>query len=251
MIVPFAMVTLTATVFIFVPGTQLEGPFGNVFFALGGLLALVFLGCYILALRMVVLELRRSLMDEYSNPSDFPRQYANGILWLPLAHLLVSWIASLIGTPGALSIGFLAMSVFSVVFLIGILPTHRSLDVEQLERALEADEAPAPESAVIQSEEHTEEIVRAIRKFVEEERGYLDEHLTLTSLARSIGYNRTYVSAVLTERLGGFFVYVNRCRLSHADRLQRENPGISVSELIDSSGFSRTTYYKVKKELDK
>lgn len=106
------------------------------------------------------------------------------------------------------------------------------------------EDAPAVEA------EHAEEIVRAIRQFVEKEEGYLDEHLTLTSLSRSIGYNRTYVSAVLTERLGGFFVYVNRCRLAHADRLQAENPGISTSELIDRSGFSRTTYYKVKKQLE-
>lgn len=55
---------------------------------------------------------------------------------------------------------------------------------------------------------------------------------------------------MLSERLGGFFVYVNRCRLAHAARLQKERPDISVSELIDASGFSRTTYYKVRRELD-
>ena len=100
------------------------------------------------------------------------------------------------------------------------------------------------------SEKRKDEIVAAIRKFVEGQQGYLDQHLTLTSLSRSIRYNRTYVSAVLTDRLGGFFVYVNRCRLAHAARLQVERPDISVSELIDASGFSRTTNYKVRKQLE-
>lgn len=249
LIVPFALVALTATVLVFVPGTQLQGSFCRVFFAVGGALALVFLLCFFLALRMIVKEIRRSMMDEYSNTNDFPRQYASGILWLPLVHLAVSWTAATIGTLWALAAGCVLMSVLSVILLISILPTHRTLDVEKLEKAVAAEIASASEDVPPQSIEHSDQILRAIRRFVEDEQGYLDEHLTLTSLARSIGYNRTYVSAVLTEQLGGFFVYVNRCRLSHAARLQVEEPGISTSELIDRSGFSRTTYYKVKKEL--
>lgn len=241
LLAPFTVVALTATVLVFVPGTQLEGRFCSIFFAAGGLLALVFLGCFFLALRMVILELYRAARDEFSNPNDFPHRYASGAVWICIAHLLVSWTATLIGTPLSMSIGFVAMSGLSMGLLISILPTHRTLAVEQLEKSA----APEPVSAAKE-----EEIVRAIREFVEQEQGYLDEHLTLTTLAQRIGYNRTYVSAALTEHLGGFFVYVNRCRLSHAARLRVENPGISVSELIDASGFSRTTYYKVKKELE-
>lgn len=252
LILPFAVMTLTATVFIFVPGTQLQGEFCRVFFAVGGVLALVYLGCFFLALRMVIRELRRSLMEEYSNPNDFPRQYASGIVLLSVTHLAVSWIVAFVGTPPALTVGCVLMSVLSVILLISILPTHRSLDVEKLEKVLEAEmaQSAAAEETPAVEPEHAEEIVRAIRQFVEKEEGYLDEHLTLTSLARSIGHNRTYVSAVLTERLGGFFLYVNRCRLAHAERLQAENPDISTSELIARSGFSRTTYYKVKKQLE-
>ncbi len=250
LIVPFAAVALISTLLIFIPGTQLEGVFCRTFFAVGGVLALVFLGCFFLALRMIVLELRRAAKEEYSNPNDFPRQYASGVLWIALVHLAVSWVAAYIGSPLSLSLGVLALSVLSVVILIGVLSPHRTLEVEKLEKALEAEVPPARAEVEPLSDERTEAILSAIRRFVEEEQGYLDEHLTLTSLARSIGCNRTYVSAVLTEQLGGFFVYVNRCRLSHAARLQVENPDISVSELIDRSGFSRTTYYKVKKELD-
>lgn len=252
LIAPFAVVALTATVLVFLPGVQLEGVFCNVFFAAGGLLALVFLGCFFLALRMVALELWRAVRDEYSNPNDFPHRYASGIMWVTLAHLAVSWVAAFVGTQMSLAVGFVLMSVLSVMLLISILPTHRSMNVAQLEKAMEPESEPEEDAfeSDAQSDEHTELILHDIRQFVEEEQGYLDQHLTLTTLARSIGHNRTYVSAVLTEQLGGFFVYVNRCRLAHAARLQVENPDISVSELIDASGFSRTTYYKVKKELE-
>lgn len=240
LIFPFAAMAVFSTVLVFIPGTQLQGTFSRAFFAIGGTLALIYLGCYFLAIRMIVLELRRSLQEEYSNPNDFPRQFASGILWIPLVHLAVSWAGAYVGTNLSLAICLLSLSAISVVFLIGVLPPHRSADVHST----------AEKEADVLPEDRKDEIERAVRHLVEDEKAYLDQHLTLTGLSRSIGFNRTYVSAVLNERLGGFFVYVNRCRLAHAARLQVERPDISVSELIDASGFSRTTYYKIRKQLE-
>lgn len=267
--IPFAVVAVIATVLVFIPGTQLQGVFCRVFFAVGGTLGLVYLLCFIMALRMIVQELRRSMEEEYSNPNDFPQRFASGIMWIPLVHLAVSWITTYIGTPVAMSIGLLALSGISIALLIGVLSPHRAIEVDQLEKMLEPSKTPSPEitseaapeavseassvaeeSAESLSEERKDEIAKAIRYVVEEKQGYQDQHLTLTDLAHKVGYNRTYVSAVLKERLGGFFVYVNRCRLAHAARLRAEQPGISVSELIDASGFSRTTYYKIRRQLE-
>ncbi len=240
LIVPFAAMAVFSTVLVFIPGTQLQGNFCRAFFAVGGTLALVFLGCFCLAIRMIVLELRHSMEEEYSNPNDFPRRFASGILWIPLAHLAVSWAGAYVGSNVSLAICLQALSVISVVFLIGVLPPHRSADVRSLEK--ESDALP---------EERKDEIERAVRHLVEEEEAYLDQHLTLTGLSHSIGFNRTYVSAVLNERLGGFFVYVNRCRLSHAAKLRVAHPEMPIGEIIEDSGFgSRTTYYKIRKQLE-
>ena len=250
LIVPYVVITLFSTVLVFLPDTQIQGLFSQVFVSVVGTLALIFLGCFCLAIRMIVLELRHSLEEEYSNPNDFPRQFASGILWIPLVHLAVSWAGASLGTHVSLAICLLLLSAISVVFLIGILPPHRSADIRSLEDAMEAEVAPVEKETDALAEDRKDEIEKAVRHLVEEEKVYLDQHLTLTSLAHSIGFNRTYVSAVLNERLGGFFVYVNRCRLAHAARLQVERPDISVSELIDASGFSRTTYYKIRKQLE-
>ena len=94
------------------------------------------------------------------------------------------------------------------------------------------------------------DIADAIRNYVEDKQGYLDCHLTLASLSRSIGINRSYVSAVITERFGGFFAYVNRCRLDHLAQLKKEDPALSVADLTVASGFgSRQSYYNVRKQL--
>lgn len=250
LIVPFATVALATTVLVFIPGTQLQGALCRAFFTVGGTLALVYLGCFFMAIRLIVRELRRSMEEEYSNPNDFPWQFASWVIWIPLAHLAVSWVCAYVGTTAWISAGLLVLSALSTVFLIGILPPHRSADIRVLEKALEVSPDPDSKETETLSERRKAEIEKAVRHYVEGQEAYLDQHLTLTSLSRSIGVNRTYVSSVLSERLGGFFVYVNRCRLAHAARLQKERPDISVSELIDASGFSRTTYYKVRRELE-
>ena len=83
---------------------------------------------------------------------------------------------------------------------------------------------------------------------------YMEEHysekITLEQIARLTGYNRTYISGLVKSELGGFFAYVNRLRMTHAERLLAENPGMPVREAIDASGFgSSTSYYKIKHQL--
>ena len=80
----------------------------------------------------------------------------------------------------------------------------------------------------------------------------LDPHLTLQDVADRCGYSRTYIAGLVKNELGGFFSYVNRLRLAHADRLKAEKPNIPVGELTEASGFgSYATYYKIRRQLQK
>lgn len=250
--VPFVLMAVTATVLALTPGKQMDRDFCRWFFSAGGTLALVFLVFFVTSIIMVARELRRFSEDNFSNPNDFPHQYASGVIWIPVLHMIVSWITASVGTPVALSVGLLVLSALALALLIGILSPHRALNVEQLE-ALSASSAQdvAHSEEPLLSKERQEEILKAIRRYVEKEQAYLDSHLSLDGLSRHIGINSKYVSLVMKSRLGGFFSYVNNCRLSHAERLLSERPDIPVGELIDLSGFgSRTTYYKVRKQLE-
>ena len=108
---------------------------------------------------------------------------------------------------------------------------------------------PAQEESAL-SEGRQDEIEKAIRRFVEQDQAYLDSHLLLDDVASRIGVNSKYVSLVMKSRLGGFFSYINRCRLSHAARLQVEHPEMPIGEVIADSGFgSRSTYYSALAKL--
>ena len=258
----YFIMAFTALVLEIVPGTQLGGLFGRCFFAVGGTLALLYLACLFMAVRMVAKALRRVAEENYSNQEDFPRSLARGFITINLLHLTTSWVCTTIGTKSALSICMLILSALAVALLIGILPPHRAMTIEELEagrvQAQEEPEFTPPETTQeedeadeILSPQRKKQIARAIRKYVEEEQAYLDSHLTLASLSRSIGFNRSYVSAVMSEQLGGFFNYVNRCRLAHAAQLKVEQPDIAVGDLIAASGFgSRQSYYNVRRKLD-
>ena len=59
-----------------------------------------------------------------------------------------------------------------------------------------------------------EDILRTIRAEVEERQAFLERGLTLSGLADRCDTNRTYVSELLQEPFGGFFSYINNCRLA-------------------------------------
>ena len=250
---PFGVMALTATVLALVPGRQMDEAFCRWFFAVGGVLALAFLACFVTATRMIARAMRRFSEENWSNPEDFPTQYASRVIWIPMLHLMVSWVAAFVGTKPVLSVGLLLLSVLGVVLLISALSPHRAMEVEQLEAEVELPEAAGvlEEETEALPEERKEEIVRAIRHYVEDGRAYLNSHLTLAELARSVGINRSYASAVMNSRLGGFFAYVNRCRYAHVAQLKVEQPDTPIGELIDASGFgSRSTYYTIRKRLE-
>jgi len=254
--IPFAVMIGSGCAFTLIPGTQLEGTFCKFYFSVGGLLAVAFLLCFSMAVVMLVRALRRVAVANYSNPEDFPSHYAKQVIWIPFTHVAISWIIVYLGSLEILAVGMLILSVINVAFIISSLSPHRAKDVSQFEAAPEPEpEHEAVEPICAETKENNvfkDDLVKTIRRCVEEEKAYLDSHLTLATLSRSCGVNRTYVSQVMSERFGGFFQYINRCRMSHAAQFKLEYPDASVEEVAIASGFgSRQSYYNVRRQLQK
>ena len=246
----YSTMTSIALVCTLMPGTQMQGSFLHWYFITGGILAVIYLLGLALALRMIIRQLGRFSGESFSNPDDFPEQYAKSLIYIPFLHLVMSWSTTFNGSIPALCLGLFMLSVILVVILLGALSPHRAVETERLETELSADREETPVEAEGLSPERKEEILRLIRRRVEEEQAYLDSHLTLGKLAQDCGCNRTYVSSVLNERLGGFFNYVNRCRLQYSEVFRQENPTADVDEVAMACGFnSRQSYYNARKRL--
>ena len=246
----YSMMSFIALVCTLLPGTQMQGSFLRGYFILGGTLALIYLLGLVLALRMIIRQLGRFSEESFSNPDDFPEQYAKSLIYIPFLHLVMSWSTTFNGNILAMSLGLFMLSVITVVILLGALSPHRAVEIERVEKELSADKEESPLEMESLPQERKEEILRLIRNRVEEEQAYLDSHLTLGKLSQDCGCNRTYVSSVLNENLGGFFNYVNRCRLQHAEAYKQENPKAAVDELAMACGFnSGQSYYNARKRL--
>ena len=252
--ITFAIMAIIVFTLAIIPGTQIEGTRLIWIMSTIGVLAIIYILCFIMAITMTSRAVRRFSEENFSNTEDFPRNYAISILRLTTLHVAVSWIATIIGTPLALSVSVLILSGVVVVFIVSALSPHRMMDIEQVEKVEKPEEPikeiPEPEPVEIMPVEKKEEILKLIRYQVETQKAYLDSHLTLISLARSCGVNRTYLSQVMGEYLGGFFAYVNRCRLAHAARYRVEHPAASIEEMAEASGFgTRQSFYNARRHL--
>ena len=250
MSVTYVLMEIVALVTTLIPGTQMQGMFRSVYFIIAGLLAALYLLSLIIAMIMMVQPLTRFSEENFSNPDDFPQQYAKSLIYIPLLHLIMSWSATFNGKMPVLSFALFMLSVLSVVILLGALSPHRTVEVERLETEAKAEQVESMKEPVFLSPERKEEILRVIRLRMEDEQACLNSHLTLSKLSQLCGFNRTYVSSVLNESLGGFFSYVNRCRLEHARTYKQEHPEANVDEIASESGFnSRQSYYNACKKL--
>ena len=249
--ITYAVMAAIALQMTIKPGTQMEGDFLKWYFIIGGALALIYFAIFILAFRLILKALRQFSEENYSNPDDFPKQYAESIAWIPVLHLIMSWSTAINGDLWGLSFGLFILSILSVIILLGSLSPHRATEVDRLEADLNAGTSEKALEAETLSPERKEEILRAIRRRVEDEKAYLDSNLTLSKLSRDCGLNRTYVSSVLNDSLGGFFYYVNRCRLKHADDYKASHPQADVDDIALASGFnSRQSLYNARKRLN-
>lgn len=264
--VPFIVLVLAALWLAIMPGTQLQGVWARQLGAISGTMAVIFLFSFIGAFFMINRARRLFSEENFSSREDFPKNFAVHAVILSSLHILVSWGSSFIGGKELIAVSLLILSALMIAFLLIALNPHRALDatileaenrVKELAEEMEHDVWNRVEPGVILDAQtlpasRKSEILKIVRKAVEEDKAFLDSHLTLAHLSQLCGVNRTYLSAVLTESLGGFFNYINRCRLEYANKYRDANPDASVEDLATASGFgTRQSFYNARKQLEK
>jgi len=212
-------------------------------------LGLLMTGFCIFAVSVVLHWVARLDPDEYSNPEDFPVNFARRMVGLMMVAVVLLWVAAIADSRIVMAVLELLMASFSVVLLIQALHPHRHQDPEEEQEESASEETEQVYSYNL-SPAKTRAIVTAIRKVVETQEAFLEPHLTVQDVATRCGYNRTYVAGVFKTRLGGFFTYVNTLRLNYADAYRSAHPDASLAEIVDAAGFSsRSSYYAVKAKL--
>lgn len=91
------------------------------------------------------------------------------------------------------------------------------------------------------------ELIVEVMQYINE---HITEKITLDTLAKRFGYEKTYFSRVFNKFLGvNLREYLNRCRISASKRMKEDNPGMTVSMIAEQCGFdSPNTYYRALKK---
>ena len=264
---PVAIVLIVYMVVAAMPGTQLSMRGGQWLHGITLGIGAVMLVCCAFAVRKVWQWIKEVEEDDFfSNTDDFPSDFARRMCLTIGVLTLVVWTMTFLNHPIVLAAMLWLFSVWAVLFLIIVLPSKRRTAYQQTVVATDIPEVeetlPEIVSEVLAAQQATEEsrldmspqVVRRIsaqvRQFVEEQKNFLNAHLTIGDVAAHCDYSRTYVSKVVKSELGGFYNYVNALRLRQFDDYMRRNPMATQETACMESGFSsRQAYYNAKKKL--
>ena len=199
--------------------------------------------------------LREARDANYSNPEDFPIDYASRVWIMPIFLTPFLWPAYLFDSPVLMAVQHVFLSVFNIVLLVTVLPVWRRTTI--LASTAEDDHDPDDETAIPEHElsaveERTNLIADEIQQYVAGTEAFLNPHLTIDDVVAHTSYSRSYVSQTFQRRFQSFAAYVNKLRLEHYEQYVASHPDETKESAAQSSGFSSyNAYYRVKRKARK
>jgi len=168
---------------------------------------------------------------------------------------IASLTANFVGRPAfdasIYKLAFPSFFFVSVLYAIGYIGLTQDFTVADLplvstEIHVQLPSEPEPPQQEVSSamESTLESMPRRIEQLMREQRLYLRPDLKVSDLAKALGTNEKYVSIAVNGVMEkSFSEYVNSMRISYAQELLREEPGLTVTEVARRSGYSTASSY--------
>ena len=182
----------------------------------------------------------------YSNPDDFPTEYAHRVLMFPIGLTFLLWPAFLLDSPRLMAIQNVLLAAANIILLIQVLPVWRRKVILVTPEADSASPA-EDEQAELRLEERIAQTALEIEAYVKDGEAYLDSHLKMDDVVEHCNGGRTYVSLTFQRRFGSFASYVNSLRLAYYEQYVASHPNETKESAALASGFSSyNAYYRAK-----
>lgn len=144
-----------------------------------------------------------------------------------------------------------ALCIVNAAYLCFCVSKQKPLDFT-IVTEVEEDEAPTETASEKKSDDKVfyAIIEHKLEALCEEKMLFLEPDLTRETLCLRLSIGRTYLSMYLHSRGLTFYQYINTLRVEYAVKLMQENPGMSIREVSELSGFrSQTTFRKMFQEV--
>ncbi|MFK5957796.1 MAG: helix-turn-helix domain-containing protein [Lutibacter sp.] len=184
-----------------------------------------------------LLKTKKSMSNSFSNLDKFQLRYfyivtISFILLMSIPGFYITYIGRTPFVGNEFSLLYFSI-IFTILYLILAIVGLKQIPVEK-NISHQFKNTNSPEIHL----DELKEIEISLLKYFKKEKPWLNPHLNIWNVAKSIGTNRSYVSKIINENLNcNFNQFVNDYRISEAKRLLKQQPQLSIAEISELSGF--------------
>jgi len=204
--------------------------------------SIIMMGYAAVAMYQVKHWLDEARDQNYSNPDDFPADYARRVWLAPVYYLPLIWPAYILDSPTVLAVQNILLSVGNIVLLLNVMPVWRRLRILSTPEGEHAEDCYIPQT---DDNHNPEELINQtaieIEAYVKDQQAYLNTHLKIEDVVSHCQTGRSYVSLTFNRRFGSFAAYVNGLRLTHFEQYLAQHPEETKESAALASGFSSYT----------
>ncbi|MBQ9385456.1 MAG: AraC family transcriptional regulator [Bacteroidaceae bacterium] len=189
--------------------------------------------CVISLIKLTAFD--RSVYDSYSEVEGKTAQPIIILAAVQFTAAICTVVLTILGPrffTGKAILAIPSLLFASTIYAIAYVGFRYRFGAYQMETELKED--------ILSDEKQKEDSVlfKVIQEKMENERIYLKPGLSVVDLAKSIGSNRTYVSASINSQSGkSFAMYVNTYRVEYAKTIMKDGK-LSIAQVAEMSGFA-------------
>ena len=206
--------------------------------------SVIMMGYAALAMYQVKRWLNEARDQNYSNPDDFPADYARRVWLAPVYYVPLTWPAYILDSPTVMAVQNVLLSVGNIVLLLNVMPVWRRLRILSVPEGEQADDTDTP---LTDDSRNQEELISQtaieIEAYVKDQHAFLNPHLKVDDVVSHCQTGRSYVSITFNRRFGSFAAYTNGLRLAHFEQYHARHPNETKESAALASGFSSYLAY--------
>ena len=181
----------------------------------------------------------------YSDVRDAKTGYAKMLNLSIIVSSVITLLLVIIGRAFLMSADgliFLAWSSLTVTaFFVGILGSRQKV----INPDVEEENNDEPVQLLIPSVNEPDVLINKLISEFRENKLYLNSELTIHDVAKTVGSNRTYLSAIINQNFNqNFCGFVNGFRVKELERMILENPDYVLNQYVELCGFGSVNSMK-------
>lgn len=204
--------------------------------------------CYIIAVFIVLRTFRKIYQENYSSNHHLTYKWLMQTTVLFLIGNCVVVLRSFVDENDPV---FMYLYTFSSLFVLFVISWFvlNALYRPNLLAGINKDLIPVPAKPAVERKEEPEQL-KILLNFMQAEKPYLDDKLTLQKLAEQVNLPEKQLSLLINQYTGRhFFDFINEFRINDAKELLRGQPQLTVLEVLYEVGFnSKSSFYTAFKK---